>query len=347
MIRIKNIYYMLAYAFQVLNEQGYKSIATEDFDNTAELCAAILARGISIQIKRGLGREYIPRTEALSSIRGKIGMSETIKTQAFQRRQMVCSYDDFSVDTQKNQILKSTLLLLLRSDITKTRKKELRKLLVFFDEVNTTDLHSVNWNMQYNKNNQNYRMLISICYLVVKGLLQTQSDGTTKLMDFFDEQRMHRLYEKFILEYYRKEYPQITANASQISWQLDDDMSAMLPVMQTDIMLSWEEKTLIIDAKYYAHSTQIQYERHTLHSGNMYQIFTYVKNKEAELADRPHEVSGMLLYARTDEDIYPENEYHMSGNRIEVRTLDLDMEFSKIKEQLSDIAEKYLSIAAF
>ncbi len=347
MIRIKNIYYMLAYAFQVLNEQGYKSIATEDFDNTAELCAAILARGISIQIKRGLGREYIPRTEALSSIRGKIGMSETIKTQAFQRRQMVCSYDDFSVDTQKNQILKSTLLLLLRSDITKTRKKELRKLLVFFDEVNTTDLHSVNWNMQYNKNNQNYRMLISICYLVVKGLLQTQSDGTTKLMDFFDEQRMHRLYEKFILEYYRKEYPQITANASQISWQLDDDMSAMLPVMQTDIMLSWEEKTLIIDAKYYAHSTQIQYERHTLHSGNMYQIFTYVKNKEAELADRPHEVSGMLLYARTDEDIYPENEYHMSGNRIEVRTLNLDMEFSKIKEQLSDIAEKYLSIAAF
>lgn len=347
MIRIKNIYYMLAYAFQVLNEQGYKSIAAEDFDNTAELCAAILARGISIQIKRGLGREYIPLTEALSSIRGKIGMSETIKTQAFQRRQMVCSYDDFSVDTQKNQILKSTLLLLLRSDITKTRKKELRKLLVFFDEVNTTDLHSVNWNMQYNKNNQNYRMLISICYLVVKGLLQTQSDGTTKLMDFFDEQRMHRLYEKFILEYYRKEYPQITANASQISWQLDDDMSAMLPVMQTDIMLSWEEKTLIIDAKYYAHSTQIQYERHTLHSGNMYQIFTYVKNKEAELADRPHEVSGMLLYARTDEDIYPENEYHMSGNRIEVRTLNLDMEFSKIKEQLSDIAEKYLSIAAF
>ena len=45
-------------------------------------------------------------------------------------------------------------------------------------------------------------MLISICYLVVKGLLQTQSDGTIKLMDFLDEQRMHRLYEKFILERY-------------------------------------------------------------------------------------------------------------------------------------------------
>ena len=75
---------------------------------------------------------------------------------------------------------------MLRADITKARKKELRKLLVFFDGVDAIDLYSVNWNMQYNRNNQTYRMLISICYLVVKGLLQTQSDGTTKLMDFLD-----------------------------------------------------------------------------------------------------------------------------------------------------------------
>lgn len=346
MIRIQNIYYMLAYAFQVLNEQGYRNIATEDFDNTAELCAAILIRGTSIQIKRGLGKEYIPQTEALSSLRGKIDITESIKTQALQRKQLVCSYDEFSVNSYMNRIIKSTMQLLLRVDITKARKKELRKLLVFFDDVDVIDLYSVNWNMQYNRNNQTYRMLISICYLVVKGLLQTQSDGTTKLMDFLDEQRMHRLYEKFILEYYRREYPQITANASQIPWQLDDDMNAMLPVMQTDIMLSHGDKTLIIDAKYYAHSTQIQYDKHTLHSGNMYQIFTYVKNKEVELADRPHEVSGMLLYAKTDEDIYPENEYRMSGNKIEVRTLDLDGDFTKIRSQLDEIVKKYLNVEA-
>ena len=346
MIRIQNIYYMLAYAFQVLNEQGYKNIATEDFDNTAELCAAILARGIGTQIKRGLGKEYISRTEALSSLRGKIDIAESIKTQALQRKQMVCAYDEFSVNSHMNRIFKSTMLLLLRADITKTRKKELRKILVFFDDVDTIDLYNVDWDMHYNRNNQTYRMLISICYLVVKGLLQTQSDGTTRIMDFLDEQRMHRLYEKFILEYYRKEYPQVSAYASQIPWQLDDDMSAMLPVMQTDIMLSYGEKILIIDAKYYSHSTQMQYDKHTLHSGNMYQIFTYVKNKEVELAGRPHEVSGMLLYAKTDEDIYPENEYHMSGNMIAVRTLNLDGDFACIKAQLDRIAERYLGIGA-
>lgn len=346
MIRIQNIYYMLAYAFQVLNEQGYKNIATEEFDNTAELCAAILARGISTQVKRGLGKEYIPQTEALSSLRGKLDISESIKTQTFLKKQMICLYDDFSVNSVMNRIIKSTVLLLLKGDISKSRKKELRKLMVFFEDVDVIDLYSVNWNMQYNRNNQTYRMLISICYLVFKGLLQTQSDGTTKLMDFLDEQRMHRLYEKFILEYYRKEHPELIANASQIPWQLDDDFGDMLPVMQTDIMLTKDEKTLIIDAKYYAHTTQRQYDKNTLHSGNLYQIFTYVKNKEAELAEKPHKVAGMLLYARTDEEIYPEKEYRMSGNQIGVRTLNLDGDFDMIKSQLNEIAEKFFGEAA-
>ena len=40
-------------------------------------------------------------------------------------------------------------------------------------------------------------------------------------MDLLDEQRMCRLYEKFILEYYQKEHPEVTASATQIPWQLD------------------------------------------------------------------------------------------------------------------------------
>lgn len=335
---------MLAYAFQVLNEQGYKKISAERFENTADLFAAILARGIGHQIKRGLGREYIARTEPLSSLRGKIDISGSIKTQTILRRQLICSYDEFSVNSYLNRIIKSTVGVLLRADIDKSRKKELRKLMVFFADVNEIDLHAINWKINFNRNNQTYRMLISVCYLVVKGLLQTQSDGTTKLMNFLDEQRMCRLYEKFILEYYHKHYPKLNANAAQIPWQLDDDMDDMLPVMQSDIMLSRKNRTLIIDAKYYGHTTQQQYGKHTLHSGNLYQIFTYVKNKEKELENKTHEVSGMLLYAKTDEDIYPDHIYHMSGNKISVRTLDLSGDFDRIRVQLDAIAEEHFGI---
>lgn len=244
-----------------------------------------------------------------------------------------------------NRIIKSTVELLLCSNISKQRKKSLRKLMVYFGEVDFIDLHTVNWNVQYNRNNQTYRMLISICYLVVKGLLQTQSDGRKKLMDFLDEQRMCRLYEKFILEYYRKEFKnQIVANASQIPWQLDNEENAMLPVMQSDIMLRRGDRVLIIDAKYYEHSTQVQLDKHTLHSGNLYQIFTYVKNKEYELKDKDHRVSGMLLYAKTDEEIYPNNVYQMSGNQITVSTLDLNKTFAEIAEQLNTIAKTHFDL---
>ena len=337
---------MLSYAFQVLSEQGYKNIETEQFDNAAELCAAILSKGVSLQLKRGLGREYIETTESLSSVRGRIEISESIKTRSFLKRQLVCSYDDFSENSYMNRIIKTTMQLLLHADIAKARKKELRKLLVYFGNVDLLDVHMINWKIQYNRNNQTYRMLISVCYLVIKGLLQTNTDGTTRLMDFLDEQRMCRLYEKFILEYYRKEYPQLTVNASQIPWALDDGINDMLPVMQTDIMLSQGNQVLIIDAKYYGHTTQTQYDIHTLHSANLYQIFTYVKNKEAELANVPHEVSGMLLYARTDEAVQPNNSYKMSGNKISVRTLDLNQDFSEIAAQLNAIAVEHFETAA-
>ena len=339
MIRIQNICHMLAYAFQVLREQGYESCGTEEFENTADLLSAILAKGVSIQIKRGLGRTYIEETEPLSCLRGKIDVTESIKQQTIIKQQLVCTYDEFSVDTYMNRILKTTMELLLRYDIPKTRKKELRNLLLYFKEVRIVDVHSIDWSFHINRNNQSYQMLMAICYLIIKGLLQTSADGSVKLMQFLDEQRMCRLYEKFILEYYKKHYPQIRTSASQIGWALDDGISAMLPTMQSDIMLTYGNKTLIIDAKYYSHTTQVQYNVNTLHSNNLYQIFTYVKNKAASGG----EVSGLLLYAQTDEEIQPNNTYMMSGNRISVKTLDLNCEFAEIAGQLNAIADTFMN----
>ena len=339
MIRIQNIYYMLAYAFQVLHEQGYKDVATEDFENTAELLSAILCRGVSVQIKRGLCRQYITNEEPLGSPRGKIEIGESIKTQAIRKKQLVCAYDEFSVDAYTNRIIKSTMELLLRASISKARKKELRKLLIFFDSVSVLDTHNINWDIQYDRNNQTYRMIIEVCHLVIKGLLQTSADGSTRIMDYADDQTMAKLYEKFILGYFQREHPDIKAYSPQIAWQVTDGYRTLLPTMQSDIVISNKKtrKTLIIDAKYYSHNMQMKvpYMTQTLHSGNLYQIFTYVKNWNAA----PDEtVSGMLLYARTDDAIQPDNDYQMSGNQISVKTLDLNNDFSVIANTLDQIA---------
>ncbi len=340
MIPIKNIYYMLSYAFQILNEQGYKKLATENFENAADMCAAILTRGISYQLKRGLGRAYISETDTISAIRGKIEISDSIKMQSMIRNQMVCTFDDFSVDSDLNRIIKATVMLLLKADITNARKKELRKLMVYFTDVSEIDVRTINWSIIYNRNNQTYRMLITVCYLVVKGLLQSKTDGSVKMMDFFDEQRMCHLYEKFILEYYRKHHAVLHPRASQINWAVDDGVSLMLPTMQSDIMLSHNDRTMIIDAKYYAHTTQMQYNVHTLHSNNLYQIFTYVKNKSAEGGV----VSGMLLYAKTDEEVTPDCTFNMGGNQIGATTLDLGGSFTIIKQKLDLLAHTHFGV---
>lgn len=342
-IRVRNVFHMLAYAFSALREQGYRAVATEDFGNAAELCAAILERGVSLQLKRGLGQEYVSQTEARSSLRGKIEVTDSVKSQAILRRQLVCSYDEFSVDTTMNRVIKATVALLVRSDITRARKKSLKKLMVFFADVRDIDLYTVDWNMRYDRNNRTYRMLMAVCWLVVKGLLQTQSDGSARMMDFFDEQRMSRLYEKFILEYYRKEHPQLSASASFIDWALDDGVSEGLPAMRSDITLSARGRVLIIDAKYYASTMQSNFDKRTVHSGNLYQIFAYVKNKQIafERSGESIEVSGMLLYAATDEDIQPDATYRMSGNRISATTLDLDRPFEEIRAQLDGIVAEY------
>ena len=306
MIRVQNVYYMLAYAFQVLHEQGYKNVATEEFDNVAELLAAILCRGVSVQIKRGLIRQYISREEALASPRGKLEIGESIKTQVIRKKQLVCNYDEFSVDG-----------------------------------ISILDIHSINWDIQYDRNNQTYRMLIAVCRFVIKGLLQTTADGSTKIMDYADDQTMAKLYEKFILGYYQREHPELKAYSPQIAWQVTDGYRTLLPTMQSDIVITNKaaKKTLIIDAKYYTHNMQMKapYMTQTLHSGNLYQIFTYVKNWPAA----PDEVvSGMLLYAGTDDAIQPNNDYQMSGNQISVKTLDMDCDFSKIAAQLDSIADR-------
>ena len=345
-IFIKNIYYMLSYAFTTLNQSNYEDVATEEFENIHNLFAAILAKGVGQQLKQGLYRKYLNKSENVAVMRGKIDMSGTIKNKIARQQILSCEYDDLSENNLLNQILKTTVMILLRHAKIDTEYKDvLKKEMLFFSNVDTIEPSSIRWaSIRFQRNNQTYRMLISICQLILEGMLLTTEQGEYKLASFVDEQRMCRLYEKFILEYYSKKFPSLNVSASQIPWALDDGIGTMLPTMQSDITLSHRNKVLIIDAKYYSHTTQVQYDVHMLHSGNLYQIFTYVKNKDMQFGDKPHTVSGMLLYARTDETIQPDNEYQMSGNKISVRTLDLNCEFPVIATQLNLIVEEHFGI---
>ncbi|MCI8804628.1 MAG: 5-methylcytosine-specific restriction endonuclease system specificity protein McrC [Clostridiales bacterium] len=338
---IKNIYYMLSYAFQALNQSTYEDVGVEEFDDMYNLFASIMSKGIGVRLKRGLYREYLNCQEELWVMRGKINIAGTIKNKLAHKRTLTCEYDELLENNYMNQILKTTVLLLLMSNkVGLVYKDDLKKKMMFFSNVDTLEPKTIKWtSIRFQCDNYDYRMLIGICWLIIEGMLITTDKGRYKLASFIDEQRMCRLYERFILEYYKRNFTSLAVSASQIHWVLDENNEGetMLPVMRSDITLRKGNNILIIDAKYYTHTTREYYDKRTLHSNNLYQIFTYVKNKDYSFGNKPHKVSGMLLYAKTDEEIQPNNIYQMHGNQITVRTLDLNLEFVKITEQLNKI----------
>ena len=344
-IFIQNIYYMLSYAFQILKQEDYKQVAGEKFDKIHDLFAAILEKGVSRQVKQGLYREYVPIQEDLSVMRGKLNMGKTVHLKVQNKQKLACEFDEFSEDNLYNQILKVTIYCLIHAnDVALERKQALRRVSVFFGNVRLIQPDHIAWNrLIYQRNNRNYELLLNICYLVLNGMLQTTEDGSYKLLSFSDE-HMERLYEKFILEYYKQHHPELDPKSAQITWNLteepDQTMIQFLPKMQTDITLQKGKKVLIIDAKYYGKSMAQNYSKETLRSAHLYQIFAYVKNMDTANTGN---VSGLLLYAKTEDEMFPEGEpFVIGGNSIGARTMDLNKSFEMIKAQLDNIVKEFL-----
>ena len=339
-ILIQNIFHMLCYAFKVLRQRNYQDVGTEDFAHVQDMFAAILSRGISQQVKQGLYRSYTSIEEQTKTLRGKINLYQTKMLQERKIRQFDCNHDEFSPDNELNQIMKAASLLALRHpEVDQKQKDALRKVLPFFSSISDIDLNVVNWGrLQYHRNNRTYEMLMNICYLLWQCLLPTTDQGKTRF-SLFDEESLPKLYEKFILEYYRQHFPMLHASDKAIMWDIPADtnpsMIRLLPGMHSDITLRHEGLTLIIDAKFYKHSLAGYMDKQMLHSANLYQIFTYVKNEDKTGSGK---VSGLLLYARTTEETEPFLSVTMGGNLIEVRSLDLNRSFKDISAALDYIA---------
>ena len=343
---VKNIYYMLSYVYQRLSREGYRKLATEDFDNIQNLLACIIEKEVTRLIKGGLSQEYVEFEELTGIPKGKIDFTESIKNMAFQQRKAICHYEIYSENNLYNQIIKTTLLLLIRSKhIDNKIKKDMKKIILYFSNVDEIDCYSIKWNnLSYHRKFQSYHILINMCYMVIRGLLLTTEDGAYRLAEYMDPEKEYRLFQKFVFAYIKKEHSDLIVKAPHIEWDLDCTPAPMyfdlLPQMETDIVIEYGKRTLIIDTKYYDRMLQSRNtsSKKTFISNNLYQIFSYVKNYET--SDR-RSISGMLLYAQTDEGIEPDYTYEMSGNKISIKSLDLNKEWSEISLQLDNMVEEF------
>ena len=116
-IPIKNVYYLLCYAWSHVEESDLVDVAAlDEFERVQDLLGTILADGTFRLLRVGIDRGYRETREDLAGIRGKLSVSEMAKRALRARSRAACIFEELSHDIPHNGILRSTLAALLRVD---------------------------------------------------------------------------------------------------------------------------------------------------------------------------------------------------------------------------------------
>lgn len=340
-IPIANIYYLLCYAWGHADQRDSVHVGTlGEFNRVQDLLAKVLVEGTFRLMRQGMDRDYRERHEDLAGIRGKIVVGETVKRALRARGQVACEYEELSVDVLHNRILRSTLRSLLQlKDMDRDVRTEVRGAYANLDGVRLVPLsRRVFSQVRLDGNRRHYRFLMSVCRLVYEQLLVDERTGAATFVDF-GEERMWKLYEDFIIQFYRREQQVFRVNGEGrgIRWVDDgtpEHQRGRIPSMEADVVLEAPHRRVILDAKFYGEALGERYGNRRLHSANVYQLLAYLRNREATASPGPkHE--GILLYPTVDEAVTVD--VRLEGFWIRARSIDLAQDWRDIHRDMLNL----------
>ena len=336
-IPIANIYYLLCYAWGHVEESDVVRLdELEELDGVHDLLGKVLVEGTFRLIRRGVDRGYREVREDRAGIRGKMAVGETVKRALRARGQVACDFEEMSYDVLHNRIVRSTLRSLMRlPSLHADLRAGVRSAYAKLGEVTVVALNRrVFQQVRLDRNRRYYRFLLSVCRLIHEQLLIDERSGDARFTDFSDE-RMAQLYERFIIEFYRREQDRYRVNhrGRTISWAdegTSERQRAKLPRMEADAILEAPGRRIVMDAKYYREAFGGR-RGGKLHSGNLYQLLAYLRNREATAEPGPrHE--GMLLYPTVGETV--DVDVRLEGFAIQARSIDLAQDWRKIHDDM-------------
>ena len=191
MIPIQNIYYLLCYAWNKLEEKDLVEVSAEESPDLLNLLARVLLNGTKTLLKRGLEQQYLTETEVYQGIKGKLEVGQSLRKNLFQKGLAVCEFDELSTDILANQILKTTLLNLYKTEGLETNLRyEMKAVFWRMNEVSKIQItDSVFKQIRINRNNSFYDFLLNVSELVHHNLLPNQEKGHFKFKDFLRDER--------------------------------------------------------------------------------------------------------------------------------------------------------------
>jgi len=339
-IPILNIYFLLCYAWNRLNEGQVVSVGVKDQTSLLDLFARVLISGTNHLIKRGLDRGYVSESESIRGIKGKIDFDTSLKRQLLANGIVHCNFDDLSYNILHNQILKTTIKkLTYNNHIHNKHRDELKALDKNLRDIEVLRLQSSHFSrVQLHSNNSFYGFLINICEMIYHYYFISEETGVGKFKDHLRDKDMPKLFEDFVRNFYKTELIDVPGyqviGSEHIRWdaaETDDTSKSYLPIMETDISIKTPDRYMIIDTKYYRNALQQSQFKETVRSNHLYQLFAYLKNIEKR-GQSYQNCRGVLLYPTVEKDL--EFEYEIQGHKIEVRTLDLRKDWKKISDDL-------------
>jgi len=176
-IPIRNIYYLLSYAWDDYSAGDWEALRSEECPDLANLFAVVLSEAIRRLIRHdGLHREYVPRTDELAVLRGKVDFAAGIKRQTQRSGRAVCRFDELDHDVLHNQILRATIEILLKAEgLEAPNRERLLGCKRWFARVSTISLRaSLFPRVQIAGNARQYRFLLNLCELIFHSLLPTE-----------------------------------------------------------------------------------------------------------------------------------------------------------------------------
>ena len=344
MIPVENLYMMLAYAWNRLDEAKLVDVSSLPRKDLPNLLARVLCSGVAHLVRRGFHQEYHETADELAGLRGKINAAESIKRALLPRGRAFCEYDEYSHDVVHNQIVKATLRNLARcDDVASELRADLNRLLFRFAHVSDIRLSKPAFRAAVvQRHTAIYAFLLDVCRLVFDESLPTEESGHVRFRDFYrDKKKMWRVFQDFVYHFYRTELPGFKVSASYVNWDVvaDDDAKTLLPSMQTDVSLRSPSRHIILDTKYTSQVFQRFHDKVSLRSGHLYQMLTYMKQQAADnaRAERPLP-EGILLYPLAKD--HADHCYTIAGQVLTVATVDLNQPWDHIHVRLLELIHR-------
>jgi 5-methylcytosine-specific restriction enzyme subunit McrC len=341
-IPILNIYYLLLYAWNRLEEAGTVKVSAEDATDLLDLFARVLIGGTRVLLKQGLDRGYISLQEDLRGLRGRVDLTATIQRQLMPCAKLSCRFDELSRDVLHNRILKTTIQHLASdSRIDRSQRQDLADLHRRLFNVEPMALTKQAFGrVQLHRNNRQYGFLMDVCELLFDFRMVAETEGDTTFLDFI-RKRLPQLFEDFVRNFYKIELEGYyngfrVIGAETIEWDVaksDPVSMALLPKMFTDISIDTPSGYAIVDTKFYRNTLATRFDP-KLHSIHLYQIFAYLKNIAARGGGFV-KTAGVLLYPTVEQTVSAD--YWVQGHKIRIRTVDLSLEWPGVHKQLLSI----------